>query len=204
MRTDDRQAQRRSGSWSMVPDTARTRLADLRVLVVGAGMAGLTAARLLHDSGCRVTVLEARDRVGGRTWTDHSLGVPCDLGGSWIHGADDNPLTNWCRALGIDLVYTHEGDPVFYAGGEAQPPARTLDRAAYDFDAVGAKIARLLERDDGSLRALDDAIAPLLDDPELTVYDRRVLAWILAVAEGVEGAPARDMAITSWYPRESD
>ncbi|MEZ4557176.1 MAG: NAD(P)-binding protein [Caldilineaceae bacterium] len=62
MRTDDRQAQRRSGSWSMVPDTARTRLADLRVLVVGAGMAGLTAARLLHDSGCRVTVLEARDR----------------------------------------------------------------------------------------------------------------------------------------------
>ncbi|MEZ4557177.1 MAG: hypothetical protein R2854_12140 [Caldilineaceae bacterium] len=40
-----------------------------------------------------------------------------------------------------------------------------------------------------------------MDDPELTAYDRRVLAWILAVAEGVEGAPARDMAITSWYPR---
>ena len=66
MRIDDSQSQRRSGSWSMVPDTARTRLADLRVLVVGAGMAGLTAARLLHDSGCRVTVLEARDRIGGR------------------------------------------------------------------------------------------------------------------------------------------
>ena len=204
MRIDDSQSQRRSGSWSMVPDAARARLADLRVIVVGAGMAGLTAARLLHDSGCRVTVLDARDRIGGRTWTDHSLGVPCDLGGSWIHGADDNPLTNWCRTLGIDLVYTHEGDPVFYAGGRAQPLARTMDRAAYDFDAVGAKIAHLLETDDGSIRALEDAIAPLLDDPDLTADDRRVLAWILSVAEGVEGAPARDIAITSWYPRESN
>ena len=53
-----------TGSWSMGTGKAE------RVIVVGAGMAGLVAARLLHDSGFTVTVLEARDRIGGRTWTD--------------------------------------------------------------------------------------------------------------------------------------
>ena len=55
-----------TGSWSMGTGKAE------RVIVVGAGMAGLVAARLLHDSGFIVTVLEARDRIGGRTWTDDS------------------------------------------------------------------------------------------------------------------------------------
>src|SRR5205085_9109723 len=53
-----------TGSWSMGAGKPE------RVIVLGAGMAGLVAARLLHDSGFTVTVLEARDRLGGRTWTD--------------------------------------------------------------------------------------------------------------------------------------
>lgn len=55
-----------------------------RVVVVGAGMAGLSAARRLADNGVSVTVVEARQRIGGRTWTDTSLGLPIDLGGAWI------------------------------------------------------------------------------------------------------------------------
>ena len=85
-------------SWSMGTGKAE------RVIVVGAGMAGLVAARLLHDSGFVVTVLEARDRIGGRTWTDDSLGAPLDLGGSWVHGVDGNPLALWCDKLGVGLI----------------------------------------------------------------------------------------------------
>ena len=92
-----------TGSWSM--GTAR----PARVIVVGAGMAGLVAARLLHDSGFVVTVLEARNRLGGRTWTDDSLGAPLDLGGSWVHGVEGNPLTLWCKKLGVPLVES-QGD----------------------------------------------------------------------------------------------
>src|SRR5258707_15664788 len=92
-----------TGSWSM--GSARPE----RVIVVGAGMAGLVAARLLHDSGFAVTVLEARDRLGGRTWTDDSLGAPLDLGGSWVHGIDGNPLALWCGKLGITLIES-QGD----------------------------------------------------------------------------------------------
>ncbi len=62
------------------------------VIVVGAGIAGLAAARELVDRNFDVMILEARDRVGGRIWTDHSLDVPIDLGAAWIHGKTKNPI----------------------------------------------------------------------------------------------------------------
>ena len=94
-----------------------------RVIVVGAGMAGLVAARLLHDSGFAVTVLEARDRLGGRTWTDDSLGAPLDLGGSWVHGVEGNPLTLWCGKLGVALIES-QGDRLLIDDRATAPDAR--------------------------------------------------------------------------------
>lgn len=46
-----------------------------KIIVIGAGMAGLGAARTLHEAGYAVRVLEGRDRIGGRTHTDYSLGT---------------------------------------------------------------------------------------------------------------------------------
>lgn len=75
-------------------------------LVLGAGMAGLAAARTLQDAGYPVTVLEARDRLGGRTYTDHSLGLPVDLGAAWIHGPIANPLLPLARRFGVGMSPT--------------------------------------------------------------------------------------------------
>jgi monoamine oxidase len=60
-----------------------------KVLIIGAGISGLAAAKNLNDSGYDVTILEAKDRIGGRLYTDRSLGVPLEVGANWIH--DNNP-----------------------------------------------------------------------------------------------------------------
>jgi monoamine oxidase len=75
-------------------------------IVVGAGAAGLAAATHLAEAGQRVTVVEARDRIGGRAWSSDALGPPIDLGASWIHGTTDNPLVPLARAAGVRFTKT--------------------------------------------------------------------------------------------------
>ena len=77
------------------------------VVVIGAGLAGLAVARVLRDAGKPVVVLEARDRIGGRVHTSRRWdGLPMDLGASWIHGIQGNPLTALAREAGARWVET--------------------------------------------------------------------------------------------------
>lgn len=78
------------------------------VAIVGAGVSGLAAAAWLTNEDYDVTVLEARRRAGGRILTDRSLGMPLDLGASWIHGTDGNPLTDLAGAQGLGTRATDE------------------------------------------------------------------------------------------------
>jgi monoamine oxidase len=71
------------------------------VLVIGAGAAGLAAARALAEAGLRAVVFEARDRIGGRVWTDHHFGgIPIERGAEFIHG-DRAGTWAWLRRAGL-------------------------------------------------------------------------------------------------------
>jgi monoamine oxidase len=72
-----------------------------RVIIVGAGWAGLTAANALRNAGIDHVVLEGRDRIGGRAHTVDLDGVPIDMGCSWIHDPIGNPLTTYADQVGV-------------------------------------------------------------------------------------------------------
>lgn len=77
---------------------------EVDVAIVGAGAAGIGAARrLLEAGGLSVLVLEARDRVGGRVHTIMPNGFPLDRGAEWLHSADRNPLAPIARDLGFSV-----------------------------------------------------------------------------------------------------
>jgi len=76
-----------------------------KVIIIGAGMAGLAAARTLTQEGIAPIILEARDRIGGRIQTDRSWdGIPLDMGASWIHGVRGNPITALADEFDVEIV----------------------------------------------------------------------------------------------------
>ncbi|KAI9017243.1 hypothetical protein BC832DRAFT_598738 [Gaertneriomyces semiglobifer] len=80
------------------------------VIIVGAGISGLTAAKKCLDNGLDVLVLEARDRVGGRTLTKEVEGGKVDLGGMWINPDTQTKVASLIKDLGLDLFEQyHEG-----------------------------------------------------------------------------------------------
>jgi monoamine oxidase len=84
------------------------------IVVIGAGVAGLAAAQALKAAGATVVVLESRDRIGGRVWTDTSWGAPIELGAAWVHGVKRNPVPALVRSGGSTLVPTNYDDQVVH------------------------------------------------------------------------------------------
>jgi len=129
-------------------------MSGCEVVVVGAGAAGIAAARRLAAAGVSALVLEASDRIGGRAWTGDAAGLPFDLGCGWLHSADRNPWT----ALAADLGFTVDRTPPPWrrqAGGRGFPAAdQKAAHAAY-----GAFDERLRSDPPRSDRAADAAPA---------------------------------------------
>ncbi len=92
-------------------------------------MAGLSAARKLQDKGFKVTVIEARDKTGGRIRTNRSLGFAFDEGASWIHGPNDNPISPLAAQAGANTFLTDDDRlQVFDVNGAVYPPAAVEDQ----------------------------------------------------------------------------
>ena len=117
------------------PRAARSAQSD--VVVVGAGAAGMAAARALIERGLDVTVVEADNRIGGRVHTDRSIfGVPYDIGAHWLHVGAQNPFVSYGRENGFEIYEAPEKEFLYVGDREATEEEydayeRAL-RAAYD------------------------------------------------------------------------
>ncbi|MGI9186704.1 MAG: FAD-dependent oxidoreductase [Gaiellales bacterium] len=149
-----------------------------RVIVIGAGVAGLAAASALQGAGATVTVLEARDRVGGRVCTDTSWGVPVELGAAWVHGVRANPVTALVRSGGSTLVPTDYDDGVVHdLSGQAPSGA----------DAAQARVERAMTRMESHAYPLTTSVQDVLATAGVraTTLDRWAVETALTQEYGV-------------------
>ncbi|MCC5973601.1 MAG: FAD-dependent oxidoreductase [Rubellimicrobium sp.] len=123
---------------------------DRSILVVGAGLAGLAAAQALRGGGHAVTVLEARDRIGGRVWTSRLWpDLPTDLGANWIHGIEGNPMTELADQVGARRIGTAYGRSLWLSetgerlapDGQLEAAAALLDQAREEVEAAASDMS---------------------------------------------------------------
>lgn len=106
-----------AGALAALPHAAFA--ADPDVVIVGAGVAGLAAARILMAAGKSVQVVEARDRIGGRAFTDsRTFGFPFDHGAQWIEAAKINPATAIVKEAQARTVPERDEQLLYLAGTE--------------------------------------------------------------------------------------
>jgi monoamine oxidase len=163
-------------------------MTDVDVVIVGAGCAGLAAAKRLRDAGARFVVLEAMDRIGGRAWTTTTdFAVPFDIGCAWLHAADRNPFFPEAQEAGWTLHHHPMGlDHLWFRNRRATADEMAAERRA-EAD-LAACIARHQGGDDRlstvveachALRVSATFAGPMdfgTDDDEISVTDFRSAA----------------------------
>lgn len=167
-----------------------------RVIVVGAGVSGLAAAKALHNNGVEVVVLEARDRVGGRTWTTSVGSATVDVGGAWVHGTKGSATADVLEALDVELAKDNSfANPQLHDEAGTEVTGDDLDRWYSQFwwasDSLeGPSVA--------------EAASQWIADKGLTGQDAELARWVIEVyAENDSAGPAELMDLAGILTWES-
>ncbi|KAJ6335975.1 hypothetical protein OIU78_012554 [Salix suchowensis] len=185
------------------------------VIVIGGGIAGVAAARALHDASFQVVLLESRDRLGGRVHTDFSFGFPVDLGASWLHGVcKENPLAPLIGRLGLPLYRTSGDNSVLYDhdlesyalfdmdGNQVPQELVTKVGEAFENILKEAYKVRLENNEDMSILRAFSIVFERRPDLRLEGLPHKVLQWYLCRMEGWFAADSETISLKCWDQEE--
>lgn len=169
------------------------------IIIIGAGMAGLAAGRMLAENGYTVRIIEARERIGGRVWTDRTLNdIPLDMGASWIHGIRGNPITDLAKQLGDPRLTTDYENIVVYTADGDEIDEDTLEEYAEIFTELLETIADEAEDLDTDV-SLGSALRAWADDEELDDEEIAALNFVVnSVIEHEYAADVNKLSVWNW------
>ena len=160
------------------------------VVIIGAGIAGLQAAKSLMAAGRSVVVIEAADRIGGRAYTESSsFGQPHDQGCSWINGPE-NPFLDIARSQGQDIQNHGEADEALYVGDR-----RATGAERRQYNAAWGAIERAFEQAGEAAR--DVPAASII--PQNMAFSGTVQSWVGPMDHGVDFT---DLSVLDYWESE--
>lgn len=165
-----------------------------KVIIIGAGMAGAGAASHLKEMGHEVLVLEARNRIGGRIFTDRSGGYPIDLGAAWIHGSLGNPLIELAERYSVKTKET-DFENIMLVYESKKISKLDLYSAHKKFESILKKIEYFTE-DNPSVTSLKSYLEKEYSRLNLPPLDRKVFEFL---ERGLENENASTLSETSAY-----
>lgn len=172
-----------------------------KIIIIGAGIAGLAACNRLVEHGFDAVILEARDRCGGRIWTDHTLGFPLGLGASWIHGTKDNPIAQLANNSHAKMAAVDSNKFVIFDQHGIAIPQKEVDEFKEKFQQFldAAKKLAFNSKQDISLSA---ALADILKNHVFSPREHEILKTKFLFFENYIGANYELLSARYWDQEE--
>ena len=172
---------------------------DKKVIIIGAGMAGITAARQLQAIGFETIILESRDRPGGRILTSNVGNIPIDMGAAWIHGhTKENPLMDLVNKYKIQTAATNWDETWFYSRENGVIDDR-------DFNSIERKVQKIIDQihrlqvDAEPEQSMESTIENLLSNVKGSpLVQNGVRWWVSSEIEAVSAANYKDLSLYYW------
>jgi monoamine oxidase len=173
-----------------------------KIIIIGAGISGLAACKQLIEYGFDATVIEARDRIGGRIWIDNTLGIQLGLGANWMHGTEGNPLLPIAKKTQTEMVLLDATTSIVYDDDGkiiSSNDKKNFDTKFVNILEQAKEFALNLDKDISLAEALSHFIKrEQLSTVELDLFDTR-----LNFIEGYIGASCENLSAKHWDDEET-
>ncbi|UTW59878.1 FAD-dependent oxidoreductase [Kordiimonas sp. SCSIO 12603] len=169
------------------------------IIVIGAGIAGLSAAQTLKDQGAKVIVLEAGNYVGGRIKTDVSMGAPFEYGAGWIHGpSNNNPIQQLAKQVNASTFVTKDDNLEVFDIEEGSIPDAEYERIDDLYERLVEELYYKVNRSD------QRSIKEVINDIDPSILQDPIAKWLLsAFVEFDIGAGIEDISAALAFADEA-